>query len=214
MTRDEPQPAGSTRSVYLGPWRIDVTDRHRSGRLPASRAVLARAIARALDAAGAPSPGSVGLILSDDSELAQLNGVHMGHDGPTDVLSFPLLPPEAYPAHPGRPAAEAAAVRGSPAAVGPLAPATARAPAPAPAFALPAGLRTHLGDIVVSVERAIDQAVEGRGGQTGAVRWQPGDELRLLVTHGTLHLCGWDHADPTEADAMRALERELLASVA
>ena len=30
---------------------------------------------------------------------------------------------------------------------------------------------THLGDIVVSVERAVDQAQPGRGGQTGDVRW-------------------------------------------
>jgi probable rRNA maturation factor len=63
----------------------------------------------------------------------------------------------------------------------------------------------------VSVERAVDQAEHGTGGQTGDVRWSPGDELRLLVTHGTLHLCGWDHADPTEEGAMRALERRLLA---
>ena len=40
--------------------------------------------------------------------------------------------------------------------------------------------------------------------------WSPADELRLLVTHGTLHLCGWDHADPVEEAAMRALEEELL----
>ena len=26
----------------------------------------------------------------------------MGKDGPTDVLSFPLLPPSAYPEHPGQ----------------------------------------------------------------------------------------------------------------
>jgi probable rRNA maturation factor len=73
------------------------------------------------------------------------------------------------------------------------------------------GGRTHLGDVVVSVERAVEQADQGRGGQTGDVRWQPADELRLLVTHGVLHICGWDHADPVEEAAMRALEKELLA---
>jgi probable rRNA maturation factor len=75
---------------------------------------------------------------------------------------------------------------------------------------LPPGIRPHLGDIVVSVERAIEQAEAGRGGQTGDLRWSAGDELRLLVVHGTLHLCGWDHADPAEEAAMRALERRLL----
>lgn len=198
MTDTEADLPGPPRSLYLGPWRIDVTDRHGAAPLPASRAALARAIARALDAAGAPSPGSVGLILADDTELAELNHVHMGHEGPTDVLSFPLLAPELFPPHP-RGASGLGVVAGSGGATPPV------------RFALPAGIRTHVGDIVVSVERAIEQAAEGRGGQTGTSRWEPADELRLLVTHGTLHLCGWDHADPVEGDALRALERELLA---
>ena len=110
------------------------------------------------------------------------------------MLSFPLLPPEAFPAHPG--------ARGS----------VARRDRPGrAAFPLPPGRRPHLGDIVVSVERAIEQAERGRGGQTGDVRWSPADELRLLVTHGALHICGWDHAEPAEEAAMRALERRLLA---
>ena len=67
--------------------------------------------------------------------------------------------------------------------------------------------RLHLGDIVVtSVERAAEQAEAGRGGQTGDIRWSVGDELRLLVTHGTLHICGMDHAEPLEEAAMRTLE--------
>ncbi len=113
----------------------------------------------------------------------------MGKDGPTDVLSFPLLPPGTFPPHPGRETGDRAA---------------------AAPFPLPPGSRQHLGDIVVSVERAIDQASEGRGGQTGDVHWDARDELRLLVTHGTLHVCGWDHAEPVEEAAMRSLERELL----
>ena len=36
------------------------------------------------------------------------------------------------------------------------------------------------------------------------------DELALLVVHGVLHVLGMDHADPTEAAAMQARERELL----
>jgi probable rRNA maturation factor len=174
-------------SHYLGPWRIDVETRDGVGRLlPAT--VLARTAAAALDAAGARAPASLGLILSDDAELAGLNAVHMGKPGPTDVLSFPLLPPDAFPAHPGK----------------------APGAGPGPAFALPPGVRVHLGDVVVSQERATDQASQGRGGQTGDVRWDARDELRLLVTHGTLHVCGWDHAMPDEEAAMRALERRLL----
>jgi len=176
-------------SHYLGPWRVDVEWRDDVERLlPA--AALARVMAAALDAAGAPRPASIGLILADDAELAGLNAEHMGKDGPTDVLSFPLLPPDVFPPHPGRE--------------------TTFASEPPLAFALPPGRRPHLGDVVVSVERAVEQAVQGRGGHTGDVRWDAGDELRLLVTHGTLHVCGWDHAEPEEEGAMRNLERRLL----
>jgi probable rRNA maturation factor len=150
--------------LYLPPWRIDIDVRAGTPRVLPARA-LARAVAAALDAAGAPRPASVGVVLTDDAELAGLNKRHMGKSGPTDVLSFPILP----------------------------------------------GVRQPLGDVVVSVQRAIAQAEAGRGGQTGDVRWSSADELRLLVTHGTLHLCGWDHAEAAEEAAMRALEQRLLA---
>jgi probable rRNA maturation factor len=163
------------RAIYLSPWRIDVTIRDGIV-VPTRRSRLVRAMAAALDAADAPSPGSIGLILTDDAELTELNRVHMAVEGPTDVLSFPMLTAES-----------------------------------SPVFATPPGHRLHLGDVVVSVERAIEQAAEGRGGQTGDVRWSAADELRLLVTHGTLHVCGWDHAEPAEEAAMRALEQQLLA---
>jgi probable rRNA maturation factor len=189
-----------TRAIYVGPWRIDLTLRADVD-TPVRGASLARAIARAAEAAGAPSPASVGLILTDDAELAALNAAHLDKTGPTDVLSFPLLPPEAYPphandpgAHPSHAVAPHAVARNS-----------------VPSFVLPPNRRTHLGDIAVSVERASAQAREGRGGQTGDVHWSAADELSLLVTHGALHLCGWDHADPTEESDMRALERHLLA---
>jgi probable rRNA maturation factor len=175
-------------SLYVRPWRIDVRSRRGIPRLvPAT--VLGRWVAAALDAAGSPKPASVDLLLTDDAELATLNAKHMGKSGPTDVLSYPILPANAFPPHPGQQPLRAAGE----------------------SFPLPPGVRQPLGDIVVSVERAIDQADAGRGGQTGDVRWLPADELRLLVTHGALHLCGWDHAEPAEESAMRALERRLLA---
>jgi probable rRNA maturation factor len=159
---------------------------------------MAAAVRAALEAVGAPGPASMSIVLSGDRELAELNATHMGASGATDVLSFPFFPTEAFapPGHedslPHDPRA-AASLR--------------------QAFALPPGLRAHLGDIIVSVERAIAQAEEGRGGQTGDVRWTAAEELLLLVIHGTLHVCGWDHAEPTEETAMRALERRVLASL-
>ena len=154
------------------------------------RPEIAAAVGSAIRAAGAPPHATVDLVLADDSVLAALNAAHMGVAGPTDVLSFPLLPPDAFPAHEG----------GAP----PVSPA-------GPAFVLPPRARVQLGEIVVSVERAVSQAEQGRGGQAGDRRWAPADEVLLLVTHGALHLCGWDHADPVEEAAMRRLERALLA---
>jgi probable rRNA maturation factor len=184
------------RAIYVGRWRVDVTVRDGvDPAVPVPLSRLARGCAAALDAAGAPSPASIGLILTDNAELTELNRVHMGVDGPTDVLSFPLLPPEAFPPHAGD------ADRGPSLRAGDAA-----------AFAGPPGRRRNLGDVVVSVERAAEQAAEGRGGQTGDVQWSAADELRLLVTHGTLHICGWDHADPAEEGEMRGLEQRLLAA--
>jgi probable rRNA maturation factor len=172
-----------TQTIYRRPWRVDVVTRA-GMRSPLPSTWIAAAVARGLDAASAPAPGSVTIVLTDDAELAELNLEHMGFDGPTDVLSFPMLPPSTF-RHGKAVAAEAV-------------PVTAR------------GRRTHIGDIAISVERAIEQAEAGRGGQTGDLRWSAADELRLLVTHGTLHLCGWDHAEQAEEAAMRALEQRLL----
>src|SRR5687768_2930024 len=119
-TRDGDRHRGvRQRSIYAGPWRVDVTVRAGvTAPLPLAR--LARAVAAALDAAGAPKPASIGVFLSDDSELGALNSEHMGEAGPTDVLSFPLLPPETF------------------------------GTTSAAADPLPPGRRPHLGDVVVS----------------------------------------------------------------
>lgn len=39
------------------------------------------------------------------------------------------------------------------------------------------------------------------------------DEMALMVTHGILHLLGYDHLDDEEAERMESRERELLAKV-
>jgi probable rRNA maturation factor len=177
------------RTHYRVGYRVDITIRAGvTTLLPMTR--LVHAVVAGLVAGAAPTPARIGLTLTDDTEITRLNEEHMGHEGATDVLSFPLLDPAAFPAHSGQDP-------------------TLRQ-ASGPAFVLPPRTRTDLGDIVVSVERAIEQAEQGRGGHTGEVRWSPADELRLLVTHGALHICGWDHALPEEEAAMRALERQLL----
>jgi probable rRNA maturation factor len=64
--------------------------------------------------------------------------------------------------------------------------------------------RCYLGDVVISTQRAAEQARE-RGHAIEA-------EMQLLVVHGILHLLGHDHAEVGEKERMwaaqaRALER-------
>ena len=61
-----------------------------------------------------------------------------------------------------------------------------------------------VGQIVISAETARRQA--RRLGVPLAL------ELELLVTHGILHLVGYDDRDPTEAHLMHRREREILSS--
>lgn len=59
--------------------------------------------------------------------------------------------------------------------------------------------RKHLGDVVVSVQRAAAQAKENGLSFSG--------EVKQLILHGLLHLCGYDHE--TDKGEMNRLEPEL-----
>lgn len=62
----------------------------------------------------------------------------------------------------------------------------------------------ELGDIVIAVDVAMRQTEEfGTSFQ---------EEIELLLTHGLLHLCGYDHIEDDEAEVMEALERRILAA--
>jgi probable rRNA maturation factor len=71
---------------------------------------------------------------------------------------------------------------------------------PTDVLAFPAGEPDRVGDIAISVERAVDQDREGDGRA----------ELRLLAVHGLLHCLGHEHSRATNAMAMTAQTRELL----
>jgi len=60
--------------------------------------------------------------------------------------------------------------------------------------AMPGMEALYLGDIIISVPFAVQQAADS-GHPTVA-------ELQLLAVHGTLHLLGHDHADEAEKEAM------------
>ena len=60
----------------------------------------------------------------------------------------------------------------------------------------------ELGDIVIAPDVAVANS-DDLG--TPVV-----DEIELLLVHGVLHLCGWDHIDDKEAEKMESREREIL----
>ena len=70
-------------------------------------------------------------------------------------------------------------------------------------FVTPAGL---LGDVVLCPEVAEAQA------QTAGHSLQ--DELNMLLTHGMLHLLGFDHAEPAEEKEMFGIQRDILVGFA
>lgn len=61
---------------------------------------------------------------------------------------------------------------------------------------------SYIGDVIISYPQAAIQA--GQGGHTIE------DELQLLVVHGTLHLFGYDHANPEDKDRMWAVQAAIL----
>lgn len=71
--------------------------------------------------------------------------------------------------------------------------------------ALAPGEPCELGDILLAPAYIARQAAGY--GTTEA------DEFRLLLTHGMLHLLGYDHLDEDEAEEMEAREEELLAAM-
>lgn len=77
-------------------------------------------------------------------------------------------------------------------------------------------IQLPLGDIVISVETAHryveSQTHKERLEENASARlktnWTLLDELTFLCIHGTLHLLGFDHAEPDEEADMRAKELE------
>lgn len=152
-------------------------------------------VARTTLVGEAVESGQLDLIFVEQDEMAELNVTHMGHEGPTDVLSFPLdAPNQADPAHPdGNFELELD--------FGSLA---ETQPDDGSVSLLKAG-PVHLGDVIVCPEVAARQAPEHCG--------EIDAELSMLVIHGVLHILGHDHAEPAETAAMQGRERHYLAQL-
>lgn len=65
--------------------------------------------------------------------------------------------------------------------------------------------RLYLGDIIISVDRALQQAPENNHSLD--------EECAFLAIHGTLHLLGYDHSQPDKKEKMWPLQEEIFSDV-
>jgi len=142
-------------------------------------AELAEAALRAEKVRG---EAELSVLFVDEATITALAGRFLDHEGPTDVLAFPI---EDDPLPSGR----------SPDGGG-------NGPGWEPPE--PEGLPLLLGDVVICPEVAWRNTQEPN--HLGSYE----DELALLLVHGILHLLGMDHELAEEAEAMEARTRQLL----
>jgi len=141
------------------------------------KSIIRKCIQATLDAERVSVPCEINVLVTDDAGIQIINRTSRELDKPTDVLSFPMFQLE-----PGNPPSDWTLYQD---------PATALVP---------------LGDMCISLERAVAQA-----GEFGhSVR----REVGYLTIHSMLHLLGYDHLDegPMKAQ-MRSREEAIAASI-
>ena len=115
----------------------------------------------------------VGLVIADDETLRTLNREYAGDDEITDVLSFPFLAENDEPQYHALSSEEEFS------------------------FIIPDpkdGPPISIGEVIVSYPQALRQSREANHTVQR--------EVALLVTHGVLHLLGYDHGTPQEKAIM------------
>mgnify|MGYP000810385738 CR=1 FL=1 len=146
--------------------------------LPFSEQEVAEAvISETLDYEDCPYEVQINIILTTDEEIHQINLEQRGVDAPTDVLSFPMIE-YAYPSD--FTVLEADRMDNFDPDTGEL----------------------ILGDIVISVDKVIEQAEKYNHGVKR--------EYAFLIAHSMLHLFGYDHIDELERETMEHKQDEIL----
>ena len=146
--------------------------------LPFSEQEVAEAvISETLDYEDCPYEVQVNIILTSNDEIQQINLEQRGIDAPTDVLSFPMIE-YAYPSD--FTVLEADDMNSFDPDTGEL----------------------ILGDIVISVDKVIEQAEKYNHGIKR--------EYAFLIAHSMLHLFGFAHMDEVERENMEFKQDEIL----
>lgn len=139
--------------------------------------IIRKCIVEALQAEHVDVPCEINVLVTNDNEIQCINLASRDIDKPTDVLSFPMFSFE-----PGN------------------------LPEDWDSYIDPETDLCPLGDMVISLERAVTQAKEFGH----SVR----REVGYLTIHSVLHLLGYDHLDegPQKAQ-MRAREKEIVGAI-
>ena len=127
-----------------------------------------------------PYEAEISLLLTHNDEIHEMNLEHRGIDRATDVLSFPMLEFD----HPG----DFSIIDEETADV----------------FDPESG-ELMLGDIVISVDKVLEQAQE--------YGHSPKREYAFLIAHSMLHLCGYDHMDDEERKVMEEKQRAIMEKI-
>lgn len=141
------------------------------------RAMAEKVVTEALDHEKCPYEAEINLTLTSNEEIRVINYEYRNIDRATDVLSFPMLEYD------------------EPADFEYLEDAWAECFNPESGELL-------LGDIVISVEKVLEQA-EAYGHSVER-------EFAFLIAHSMLHLMGYDHMEPEEAKIMETKQEEIL----
>lgn len=146
------------------------------------QAILEKVIEQTLLQEQCPYECEVNLTFTDDDGIREINREFRELDIPTDVLSFPMVDYEA-PADFAILETEEAAVM----------------------YFNPETGELLLGDILISVERAREQAAEyGHSLKR---------EICFLTAHSMLHLLGYDHMEDSERLVMEKKQEQILSSL-
>ena len=138
-------------------------------------AIVRKCVDAALLAEGISVPCEINVLITNNNGIQAINRAARNIDNPTDVLSFPMFSLEA-----GSPLEDWGSY---------IDPETGLLP---------------LGDIAISLERAVAQAKE----YGHSVR----REIGYLTIHSILHLLGYDHLDEGPQKAQMRSREELIAS--
>lgn len=135
-------------------------------------------IPAALDYEECPYEAEVNVILTDNEAIREINRDYRQIDAPTDVLSFPMIEFEKE--------SDFSHVEDA-----------------VEDFFNPETGELILGDIIISMEKVVEQADKYAHSQER--------ELAFLLAHSMLHLCGYDHMADMEREIMEQKQREILA---